>query len=54
LEANTRAAEKKYQALGGQMNVVLEKGRGHYPLSPEDPSAAVEFITAAASRAQNN
>lgn len=53
-EANTRAAEKKYQELGGQMTVIVEKGRGHYPLSPEDPSAAVEFITAAAGRAQSN
>jgi pimeloyl-ACP methyl ester carboxylesterase len=53
LETNTRAAEKKYQALGGQMNVVIEKGRGHYPLSPEDPDAVVEFI-AAASRAPSN
>ncbi len=54
LETNTRAAEKKYQALGGQMNVIVEKGRGHYPLSPEDPNAVVEFITAAAGRASGN
>jgi len=54
LETNTRVAEEKYQALGGQMNVIIEKGRGHYPLFPENPNAVVEFITEAASRAQGN
>ena len=54
LETSTRAAEKKYHALGGQMNVIIEQGRGHYPLFPENPGAVVEFITAAANRVQDN
>ncbi|HWC60972.1 MAG TPA: alpha/beta hydrolase [Verrucomicrobiae bacterium] len=52
LETNTRAEEKQYRALGGQMDVIIEKGRGHYPLSPSDPDTVVDFITAATSRAQ--
>jgi pimeloyl-ACP methyl ester carboxylesterase len=43
---DTRAAEKRYKALGGRMTVLLRDGEGHYPTSPRDPRPVVEFIGA--------
>jgi hypothetical protein len=48
LEDCTRAIEKNYRQLGGPMTVLLQEGRGHYPLAPQDPTPVVEFITKAA------
>jgi hypothetical protein len=39
--------EKGYQKLGGRIKVIVENGRGHYPLSPDDPKPVVDFITRA-------
>ncbi|HET6250865.1 MAG TPA: hypothetical protein VFE47_24455 [Tepidisphaeraceae bacterium] len=44
LEGNTRALEKRYKELGGQITVIIKEGEGHYPTGPKDPKAAVEFI----------
>ena len=44
LEAHTRAAEKRYRALGGAMTVLVRDGEGHYPTSPGEPGPVVEFI----------
>jgi pimeloyl-ACP methyl ester carboxylesterase len=46
LEANTRAAEKRYKELGGRITVIVKEGEGHFPTSPRDPQPVVEFITA--------
>jgi hypothetical protein len=43
---NTQAMEKKYKALGGAITVVVEEGAGHYPTSPRNPQAVVDFIEA--------
>jgi pimeloyl-ACP methyl ester carboxylesterase len=47
-EKSTRMAEERYQKLGGKIKVIVEPGKGHYPLTPNDPKAAIDFITAAA------
>jgi len=44
--SQTQAAAKRYQSLGGSLTVVVDKGRGHFPSSPNDPKAAVDFIVA--------
>lgn len=44
LEDNTRALEKRYKDLGGQITVIIKEGEGHYPLAPRDTKAVVEFI----------
>jgi hypothetical protein len=44
---NTLAIEKRYQKLGGNIKVIVENGRGHYPLSPDDPRPVIDFITGA-------
>jgi pimeloyl-ACP methyl ester carboxylesterase len=46
LDENTKAVQQKYQALGGQMKVIVIEGAGHYPTSPKDPQTAVDFIVA--------
>ncbi len=46
LEANTRMLEKRYKELGGSITVIIEEGKGHYPLAPRDPKPVVDFITA--------
>jgi pimeloyl-ACP methyl ester carboxylesterase len=45
LESQTRVLEKRYAELGGKITVLVQKGQGHYPLSPKDPQQAVDFIT---------
>jgi hypothetical protein len=47
-EANTVAAQKKYQTLGGSLKLVTEPGHGRRPLVVDDPEPVVEFITGAA------
>ena len=42
---NTLEVEKRYKKLGGKIQVIVKKGAGHYPLSPEDPAPVVDFIT---------
>jgi dienelactone hydrolase len=49
LKDQTRVAEKRYKELGGQITVVVEEGKGHYPLSPKNVDPAVAFITKSAS-----
>ncbi len=44
LESQTRVAEKRYQDFGGQITVIIQDGQAHYPLAPQDPQPAVEFI----------
>jgi pimeloyl-ACP methyl ester carboxylesterase len=45
LADNTRAAEKQYKELGGQITVIIKEGEGHYPLAPKDAQPVVDFIT---------
>jgi hypothetical protein len=42
---NTLEVEKRYKKLGGKIQVIVKKGKGHYPLAPEDPAPVVDFIT---------
>lgn len=44
---NTLEVEKRYKKLGGEIEVIVKKGQGHYPLAPEDPAPVVDFITRA-------
>lgn len=46
LESQTRAAEKQYQSLGGNFTLLLQEGQSHFPLSPQNPKPAADFITA--------
>ena len=43
---NTKAAQKKYTALGGHITVIVSEGTGHYPTAPRDPQPVVDFILA--------
>ena len=45
---NTLEVEKRYKKLGGKIQVIVQKGNGHYPLAPQDPAPVVDFITRAA------
>jgi pimeloyl-ACP methyl ester carboxylesterase len=45
---NTRVIEKRYQELGGKIQVIVKEGVGHYPLAPQDPTPVVDFITKSA------
>lgn len=47
---NTLRAVDRYQALGGQLRVILRTGQGHSPLGPEDVEPVVDFINAATKR----
>jgi hypothetical protein len=44
LNEQTRVVEKRYKELGGQITVLVREGEGHFPISPRDPKAVVEFI----------
>ncbi len=44
LNSQTREVEKRYNRLGGKMTVIEDKGKGHYPLSPNNPAQAIDFI----------
>ena len=48
LENNTLAAQKQYQQLGGNMEVIIENGNGYRPLLVQNPNAVVDFIAKAA------
>jgi hypothetical protein len=45
LTDNTRAVEKRYKDLGGQITVIIKEGEGHFPTGPKDPKRVVDFIT---------
>lgn len=49
--ANTQVLESRYKKLGGRIRVILENGREHYPLAPDDPAPAIGFIEDASRRA---
>jgi pimeloyl-ACP methyl ester carboxylesterase len=44
LVTDTRVAEQRYKALGGQITVIIIPGEGHFPLVPRDPKPIVDFI----------
>jgi hypothetical protein len=47
-KGNTVVIEKRYKKLDGKIKVIVNKGQGHYPLSPKDPKPVVDFILKAA------
>lgn len=44
LDSQTREVEKRYRSLGGSITVFIDEGRGHYPLSPNNPDDVVDAI----------
>jgi pimeloyl-ACP methyl ester carboxylesterase len=42
---NTAILEKRYKALGGEIQVIHKPGVGHHPHSLKDPTPLVDFIT---------
>ncbi len=44
LKDNTLLLEQRYRQMGGKVRLILQKGKGHYPLSPEDPGATAKLI----------
>ena len=46
LQSQTRVLQKRYEQLGGLADVVVEEGKGHFPLAPRDPKPFVEIIVA--------
>jgi pimeloyl-ACP methyl ester carboxylesterase len=42
---NTGIMDKKYKKMDGKITVIINKGKGHYPLAPEDLQPVVDFIT---------
>jgi pimeloyl-ACP methyl ester carboxylesterase len=44
LKDQTRVVEKRYQALGGHITVIIQEGQGHYPLAPRNRQPVVDFI----------
>jgi hypothetical protein len=44
LKDNALLLEKKYKQLGGKVQVILQAGKGHYPLAPEDPAPIAKLI----------
>ena len=45
LEENTRVLERRYRALGGDIELIVKKGCAHHPHSLVDPTPIVEFVT---------
>jgi len=46
LNNQTRVVEKRYKKLGGNFNVIIRKGEGHFTIRPQDPKPVVDFIVA--------
>jgi hypothetical protein len=44
LDDNTRALEKRYKDLAGEITVIVREGEGHFLAGNADPTAAVDFI----------
>ncbi len=44
LNDQTRVVETRYKELGGPFTLIVRQGEGHFPLSPKDPQAVVDFI----------
>jgi pimeloyl-ACP methyl ester carboxylesterase len=44
LKDHTRVAEQRYQALGGQLTVIVQEGQGHLLRPEQDRARVVEFI----------
>lgn len=44
LDSQTRAAQRRYQELGGRFTVLVEEGKAHFPTAPKDPRPVVDFI----------
>ena len=44
IEAKYNEIEKKYKALGGNINVISKPGIGHHPHALKDPRPIVDFI----------
>jgi pimeloyl-ACP methyl ester carboxylesterase len=46
VDENTDVLRKRYEALGGQMHVIVKKGVGHHPHSLADPKPVLDYIRA--------
>jgi len=43
MDENTRIVEKRYQELGGEIQVISKPGVGHHPHSLKDPAPIVDY-----------
>jgi pimeloyl-ACP methyl ester carboxylesterase len=46
IDENTLLLKKRYEALGGHVELIVKPGVGHHPHSLEDPSPIVRYILA--------
>lgn len=44
LKDNALLMEKRYRQLGGKEQIILQAGKGHYPLAPENPEPIAGLI----------
>lgn len=44
VDENTAVLKRRYEALGGHVELIVKPGIGHHPHSLEDPSPIVEYI----------
>jgi len=44
VSGQTLEAEKHYKQLGGNLTVIMDEGKGHYPTSPRNVRPIVDFI----------
>jgi pimeloyl-ACP methyl ester carboxylesterase len=44
LDENTRVLERRYQALGGQIEVIVKSGIGHHPHGLPNPAPIIDYI----------
>lgn len=49
-ESQTRVAKKRYEESGGDLAVIIEDAKRHYPLAPRDTNAVVDFILKAVAK----
>ena len=40
----THVVEQRYKGMGGHITVIIDEGKGHYPLAPQNPKPVVDFI----------
>ena len=43
-QENTGVVKERYQALGGQIELICKPGVGHHPHALDDPTPIVQFI----------
>jgi pimeloyl-ACP methyl ester carboxylesterase len=47
LGIQARVVEERYKALGGQITLIVDEGKGHFPLAPKEPKVVADLIASA-------